>query len=327
MIEQHYINKYFNGHRLNRTVDWDPYNPLNLPPYTMRLLYRSDLTPRLTKGSATQISQDPNVWDYTYENNDWSYALFENAVAEVIGANTKNVTNMNYMFDRVFYMSAVSIFDTSEVTSMKHMFRDNQYLTAVPFYDTSKLVYMDSMLANCHSLSSIPPFDTSNVVSMGYTFGACWNVSSIPFFDTVSSMAETFFSCTSLSSVPLFDTSNVTNMGRMFEYCKNLTSIPPFDTTNVNNVNNTFHDCKNVVSGASAMYKQLSTKANPPSAHYATFSSCGIDTQQGLAELNKIPTAWGGLSGTNYSNTGNNTNTGNGGSNTGNNGSYTGGLN
>ena len=59
----------------------------------------------------------------------------------------------------------------------------------------------------------------------------------------------------------------------------------------------------------------------------ATFSSCGIDTQQGLAELNKIPTACGGLSGTNYSNTGNNTNTGNGGSNTGNNGSYTGGLN
>ena len=78
---------------------YDPYNPLNLPPYTIRLKYEEGTTPTFSKGTAVQVSQTPNIWDLTYNNTDWTQLLYQHAsvhskasLIEVLGANTTNVT-------------------------------------------------------------------------------------------------------------------------------------------------------------------------------------------------------------------------------------------
>lgn len=80
----------------------DPYNPLDLPPYTIRLLYKDGVTPTFSKGTPTQVSASPNIWDLTYENSDWERLLEGHAdLLEVLGANTTGVRDMRYMFQRM----------------------------------------------------------------------------------------------------------------------------------------------------------------------------------------------------------------------------------
>lgn len=41
----------------------DPLNPLNLPPYTIRLLYKDNVTPSFSKGTgAAELAQIPSSW-------------------------------------------------------------------------------------------------------------------------------------------------------------------------------------------------------------------------------------------------------------------------
>jgi len=101
----------------------DPYNPLNLPPFTIRLLYEDGVTPSFSKGTGVQVSSSPNVWDLTYENSDWNRLLsVDREVLEVLGANTTNVTDMNYLFTNCSSLYSVPLFDTRNVTNMSHMF-------------------------------------------------------------------------------------------------------------------------------------------------------------------------------------------------------------
>ena len=111
----------------------------------------------------------------------------------------------------------------------------------------------------------------------------------------VTETRQIFEHCRSLTSVQLFDTSNVTRMNGMFYECQSLTSIPLFNTTNVNDMSNMFQNCWLVEGGALALYQQASTQANPPSYHSNAFTNCGRHTQIGRAELNQIPSSWGGL--------------------------------
>lgn len=53
----------------------DPYNPLGLPPYTIRLKYKQGVTPTFSKGTGTLVDAEQNIWDLTYENSDWSSLL------------------------------------------------------------------------------------------------------------------------------------------------------------------------------------------------------------------------------------------------------------
>jgi hypothetical protein len=54
-----------------------------------------------------------------------------------------------------------------------------------------------------------------------------------------------------------------------------------------------FEGCRQVVSGISAAYNVL--LAANPQYHNRTFTNCGVDTQQGRAELLTVPVSWGGL--------------------------------
>ena len=138
---------------LKKKAEVDPYNPLNLPPYTIRLLYNDGATPYFTMGTGVQVSQSPNIWDLTYNNTVWESLLEEEFdLLEVLGANTSGVTNMSYMF------------------------RDCASLTTAPLFDTSSVTNMSRMFVNCTSLTTAPLFDTSSVTNMSQMFEGCTNV-------------------------------------------------------------------------------------------------------------------------------------------------------
>lgn len=277
----------------------DPYNPLDLPPNTIRVKFKSGYTPDMGD-TQTLVDADENVWDIYKQSNDWTN-LFEiqynesfDNLLEVLGANTTNVTKMTYLFSNCTSLSSIAIFDTSNVTTMYAMFQGCTSLESVPLFNTSNVTDMRSMFYNCSSLTSVPLFDTSKVTDMIYMFEGCTSLTTVPLFDTskVTSMLEIFRGCTSLTTVPLFDTSNVESLSWMFEDCTSLTTVPLFNTSKVTSLNGMLYNCYNVQSGALALYQQASSQENPPTFHYYTFTNCGTNTQTGAAELAQIPSDW-----------------------------------
>lgn len=157
----------------------DPYNPLSLPPYTIRLKYIDGVTPSFAKGTAVRVSWSPNVWDLTYENADWSNLLRNhNSIIEVLGANTRSVTNMSYMFIYCSSLPSVPLFDTGSATNMSYMFYGCTRITSVPLFDTGLVTTMGFMFYNCTSLTSVPLFNTSSVIWMTSMFDNCLAVKS-----------------------------------------------------------------------------------------------------------------------------------------------------
>ena len=238
------------------------YNPLNLPAYTIRLLFDDNIVPVFDKGIGVQISVSPNIWDLTYANNNWNKLLkFKmlnpqdhnqlNRLVEVLGANTTGVTDMSELFNNCIELTNVALFDTSSVTKMDYMFSST-------------------------NIWNIPHFNTKNVTSMSYMFYNCehlgWN-----------------------AEIPLLDTSNVTNMDGIFLQCKALTYIPLFNTSKVINADYMFYDCFHVKGNALRMYQQMSMQSQVPQTHVETFYRAG-DRQYGgnWKELSLIPASWGG---------------------------------
>ena len=180
----------------------DPYNPLGLPPNTVRVRTSNGNPP--TKGtstsyeSATLVPGTTNEYDVYKSGTDFGYLLTgASNVSMVLGANTTGITNMQYMFSKCTWLTSVPLFDTSNATNMKSMFFNCSRLPTVPLFDTSNVTDINSMFSTCSALTSVPLFDTSNVTN-------------------ISSM---FFRCSSLTSIPLFDTSNVRNIANMFNSC------------------------------------------------------------------------------------------------------------
>lgn len=302
---------------LNHDSEPDPYNPLNLPPYTIRLKYSADVTPTFEKGTGTLIDQIENIWDLTYENSDWSYLLGDykhHSLISVLGANTTDVTNMSYMFyycdnlvgnmplfdtskvtnmDYMFMwapISSIPKYNTSNVTSMNHTFQ-NTDITAVPYFDTSNVTSMSNLFINAE-ISSIPLLDTHNVVDMSYML-AQTHITSYPSFDTsnVTSMHRMFNGCLNLKYASYMDTSKVIYAEDMFYWCNELTNIPNLNTNKMLDIDRMFENCYNISSGISSLYNKVSTQQTIPS-HSLTFRNCGISSTQGAAELAQIPDDW-----------------------------------
>ena len=170
--------------------------------------------------------------------------------ADILNVNTKNVTNMNRMFNDCSSLVSLDLsgFDTKNVTRMSGMFSGCSGLTSLDLsgFDTKNVTDMSQMFGNCSGLTSLDlsGFDTRNVMSLCTMFFNCSGLTSLDLsgFDTknVRNMACMFDGCSALASIDLsgFDTKNVTNMYRMFYGCKGLASLDltSFDTKSV-----TFH--------------------------------------------------------------------------------------
>ena len=198
---------YHNGIKIWPEEGPDPYNPLNLPPNTVRVRTNDGAAPKKISNTsyetATLVEGTTDVYDVYKSGTDFTFLfLNSNNVEEVLGANTTGITNMSAMFNYCTSLKTVALFDTSSVTDMHTMFLNCYLLTSVPLFNTSSVTDMRSMLDLCSSLTSVPLFDTSSVTNIEYMFSKC----------------------SALKTVPLFNTSSVVFMNGMFENCKNVQS-------------------------------------------------------------------------------------------------------
>lgn len=277
----------------SKLVECDPYNPLNLPPFTARLLYLEGREPERRKGTFTQVSESPNLWDFTYEDPDWSGAFYWNDIVKVLGANTSLVEDMSGLFYLNGRLEDVCLFDTRNVTNMSGMFKVSG-ITTIPKFDTSNVTDMSEMFDDCHDLTSIPQLNTSLVTDMTGFCRNCESLVDVPFMDTsnVVYFNDAFRNCENLRQIPLFDISKVEHFDYAFEQCYMLQALPLFDTRSITTCNWSFADCYNVASGSLALYNQLTTNGITPARHYKTFSNCGRDSVTGAAELAQIHSSW-----------------------------------
>lgn len=165
----------------------DPYNPLGLPPNTVRVRTSNGNPPSKYKDttyeSATLVEGTTDVYDVYKSGTDFSRLLgnaggHNNNVVEVLGANTTGITNMEGMFLYCTVLRTVPLFDTTNVTSMNSMFSNCGSLTSVPLFNTANVTNMGSMFYSCSALTSVPLLNTSKVTGMGSMFMNCVSVES-----------------------------------------------------------------------------------------------------------------------------------------------------
>lgn len=202
-----------------------------------------------TKGTWRKVDTgDDNIWDWTYDDPDWSNAFLnvftdENNLVDVIDAgDTASVTNCKSLFcvggDNTSYVRSCCLFNTIGVTNMRSMFGNCKLLESVPLFNTSNVTTMRNMFNNCSVLKIVPCFNTSKVTDMCQMFPGCFALEEVPLFDTshVTDMSAMFHSCASLTSVPLFDTRRVTAFDAMLNNCTSLTAIPAFNTSSATSI-------------------------------------------------------------------------------------------
>lgn len=137
----------------------DPYNPLGLPPNTVRVRTNDGNAPVKSAATsyetATLVSDTTDVYDVYKSGTDFESLLNQSSnVIEVLGANTTGITNMRYMFQSCPITSILYLFNTSSVTIMKRMFFSCKSLTAVPLFDTSNVIDIDNMFYDCRNVQT-----------------------------------------------------------------------------------------------------------------------------------------------------------------------------
>jgi surface protein len=148
-----------NGNWLNPQPEPDPYNPLNLPPNTVRVRTNDGEVPYkgsgASYGTATLVPGTTDVYDVYKSGTNFNTLLwFSSNVVEVLGANTTGITSMSYMLSMCSSLTNVALFDTSNVTNMSYMFEYCSSLITVTLFNTSKLYNMLSMFYNCTNVET-----------------------------------------------------------------------------------------------------------------------------------------------------------------------------
>lgn len=180
----------------------DPLNPLNLPSNTVRVRTNDGNVPIRKTGQSVHASYDTailvpgttDVYD-VYKSGSSFENLFYGSdnIVEVLGANSKGITNMQYMFKNCDSFTTIStIFDTSSVTNMLGMFHNCEFLLSVPLFDTSNVTSMRAMFEFDFKLTTIPLFNTSKVTDMERMFSFCREVQSgaLALYQQASSQAN-----------------------------------------------------------------------------------------------------------------------------------------
>ena len=150
--------KFASGAAVNAHIV-DPYNPLGLPPFTIRCKFSSGYTPTMGD-SQTLVDAGENIWDIYKNSTDWT-SLFNNNsnLSEIFGANTSEVTNMTRMFYGCGNLTSITLFDTHNVYSFAFMFNsiadlNSPKITNIPLFDTSSANDVSTMFGGCKVVQS-----------------------------------------------------------------------------------------------------------------------------------------------------------------------------
>lgn len=186
---------------------------------------------------------------------------------------------------------------TKTGTSWYQLFNYNNDILEILGANASGVENFEMFCHYAENLESTVLFDTRDAVNVWNMYNKCFSLISIPDYQLNNATnCESFcFQCNSLVHAPHLYTPAATNMSHMFYLCTSMVDMPQLITTNVTDVTNMFYMCLNVESGIYDFYQQLSQQDNPPSSHSDCFFDCGSDTVTGYAELEQIPTSWGGF--------------------------------
>lgn len=169
--------------------------------------------------------------------------------------------------------------------------------------------------SGCQKLNDFVIENTGRVTNMAYMFAACFNLS-MDFINSIDTSAATNIrdivdgylglasgghmlieidgTMKNITEVPTLDFSNVTNARAAFAGC----DIKAIDATKLASLSGSvdvrqmFDANRNCKSGILDAYAVLDAV---DSSHTNCFRYCGIDTDEGRAELEQIPASWGGL--------------------------------
>lgn len=174
---------------------------------------------------------------------------------------------------------------------------------------------INNSFAGCVSLSHLELENTNRITNFASSFSSC---KSLPFefFDTLDTSAgtdlnyicdgysaqessgvmiwEIYEKMNNITTVPAFDFSSATETFEAFGFC----NIQEIDATKLASLSGSvdvrkmFRENRNCKSGILNAYAVLDTV---DSKHTDCFRNCGIDTEEGRAELEQIPVSWGGL--------------------------------
>lgn len=244
--------------------------------------------------SWTQISSEPNVWEYHREPTHYEtgfdgeaswmgeffakFGDYEHNSVEVLGGNTSGITSFENLFSYDDAITKVALFDTSSCVNFQQMFWGG--------YDEDTDTYTSRLV-------EVPNFD----------------------FSSAYDVAQMFRNCVMLESVPAFDLHDARDAYEMFRNCRSLKAIPAMQVSKIGHpyyyvdhwlpetmaMHYMFLDCRNVETGITGMYTALSTNGYdtaaqeagvPACTHDRTFENCGVDSPSGSAELAEIPSDW-----------------------------------
>lgn len=117
----------------------DPWNPLNLPPYTFRVKLDDtayDCSNKGFTGTWTRVGTD-GTWDVYYPNSNWS-RLLRNSIGfwgqrkthQILGLNTNDITNMERFEDcgQSYVYGTLPLFDTTQLTNVTNCFYECFYI-------------------------------------------------------------------------------------------------------------------------------------------------------------------------------------------------------
>lgn len=310
----------------------DPYNPLNLPPFTVRFQFNnlSQGYDPTTSGETwksdatwTQVSSSPNVWDYHRPDPDWTgefegntWGIYTNSYASILGMNTTGITTMTRMLSRIKFMEPIPSFDISGTTTLYGLFMYSGFLGTredhLPMLNTSHITSMNSVFTNCNFGNTsihrtgypMPDWDVSHVTDMSYMFrntglyGVLPGAIRIPSSWHTSSLTNMnyMFSDAIVFGLSNLDTSNVTSFNNTFcrgYYGEQTDTIYLIDTSSAHDVTEMYYNMPDISYGMYEMYQQLSANTNITN-HGGCFSTTGTTTTLGQAARARIPTSWGG---------------------------------
>ena len=170
------------------------YNPLNLPPKTIRVQYSEGVTPTVGD-SQTLVDAENNIWDITKNSSSWSDLLKNQYdLVSILGANSEGVTNMFSFCEMTVPNSSklrsVALFDTSSVTNIGLMFGGNKLITEIPLFDFHNVTRAVGTFDACESIQYLPDFNLSSSQNISSICRYCMSLKQIPDFHLTDSLTD-----------------------------------------------------------------------------------------------------------------------------------------
>jgi hypothetical protein len=160
-----------------------------------------------------------------------------------------NATSMSFGANSTFATLLERVYLKAEaLTSCAYLFQNLYGLQEVPLFNTAGVTNFTSMFLNCISLINAPLFDTASATNTTSMFSACRRLKTVPEFNTSSNLnfSSMFASCAALEKVPKFATQSGTNFSNMFAVATILRVVPNFNLAAATNCNSMFRDCQSL---------------------------------------------------------------------------------